>query len=482
MTQQWDVLIAGGGVVGASIARELSRYDLKTALVEANSDLALGTSGANSGIVHAGYDAMPGTLMAELNVRGNAMYPELCRKLEIPFEPIGSLVLAFDEEDEKTIQKLYDRGQVNGVPELKILSAEEVKAMEPHVTRTVRGALYAPTAGVVSPYEATIAIAENAAENGVSFYLEHPVTAVRKTEDGFVVTAGGEEFACRILINCCGVHAHELSQMAGGEPFKVTGRKGEYILYDKNLGGYVSHVLFQPPSKMGKGILVTQTAEGNMLIGPSSVDVDDVDDTATTQEGLDGVLATARRSCPELPAGGAITTFAGMRAVIGDDFIIRYSDMVDGLLQTAGICSPGLTAAPAIAEKVAALVGERLTLKAKENWKDTREGIPPFNKLDWDARQKLIEQDPAYARMVCRCETVTEGQIVKALHSPIPVYTIDGVKRRCRAGMGRCQGSFCTPRVMDIIARESGIPFAEISKNGPDAKLITGTLKGGAAE
>lgn len=482
MTQQWDVLIAGGGVVGASIARALSRYDLKTALVEANSDLALGTSGANSGIVHAGYDAMPGTLMAELNVRGNAMYPELCKKLEIPFEPIGSLVLAFDEEDEKTIQKLYDRGQVNGVPELKILSAEEVKAMEPHVTETVRGALYAPTAGVVSPYEATIAIAENAAENGVSFYLEHPVTAVRKTKDGFVVTAGGEEFACRILINCCGVHAHELSQMAGGEPFEVTGRKGEYILYDKNLGGYVSHVLFQPPSKMGKGILVTQTAEGNMLVGPSSVDVDDIDDTATTQEGLDGVLATARRSCQELPAGGAITTFAGMRAVIGDDFIIRYSDMVDGLLQTAGICSPGLTAAPAIAEKVAALVGERLTLKAKENWKDTREGIPPFNKLDWDARQKLIEQDPAYARMVCRCETVTEGQIVKALHSPIPVYTIDGVKRRCRAGMGRCQGSFCTPRVMDIIARESGIPFAEISKNGPDAKLITGTLKGGAAE
>ena len=269
MTQQWDVLIAGGGVIGASIARELSRYDLKTALVEANSDLALGTSGANSGIVHAGYDAVPGTLMAELNVRGNAMYPELCSKLEIPFEPIGSLVLAFDEDDEATIRKLYERGQVNGVPDLQILGAEEVKAMEPHVTGSVRGALYAPTAGVVSPYEATIAIAENAAENGVSFYLEHPVTAVRKTEEGFVVTAGGEEFCCRILINCCGVHANELSRMAGGEPFEVTGRKGEYILYDKNLGGYVSHVLFQPPSKMGKGILVTQTAEGNMLIGPA---------------------------------------------------------------------------------------------------------------------------------------------------------------------------------------------------------------------
>ena len=480
MTQKWDVVIAGGGVIGSAIARELSRYDLKVALVEANSDLALGTSGANSGIVHAGYDAMPGTLMAELNVKGNRMYPELCKKLEIPFEPIGSLVLAFDEEDVKTIHKLYDRGITNGVPEMKILSAEEVRAMEPNVTETVLGALYAPTAGVVSPYEATIALAENAAENGVSFFLEHPVTEIRKNEEGFVVTAGGEEFCCTILINCCGVHANELSLMAGGEPFPVTGRKGEYVLYDKNLGGFVNTVLFQPPSKMGKGILVTRTAEGNMLIGPSSVDVDDIDDTATTQEGLDSVYETAKRSCPNLPAGGAITTFAGMRAVIGDDFIIRYSEKVENLLQTAGICSPGLTAAPAIAEKVAGLVGEKLELKEKETWKDTREGIPPFNKLGWEERQALIEKDPAYARMVCRCETVTEGQIVKALHSPIPVYTIDGVKRRCRAGMGRCQGSFCTPRVMEIISRESGIPFEEVSKNGPDAKLITGYLKGGS--
>ena len=478
MTQNWDVVIAGGGVIGASVARELSRYDLKVALLEANSDLALGTSGANSGIVHAGYDAVPGTLMAELNVKGNAMYPELCRKLMIPFEPIGSLVLAFDDEDVKTIHALYDRGIANGVPSMEILTADEVKAMEPNVTETVKGALYAKTAGVVSPYEATIAIAENAAENGVSFFLSHPVSAVEKNEEGFVVTAAGETFPCKILINCCGIHAHELSQMAGGEAFPVTGRKGEYILYDKNYGGYVSHVLFQPPSKMGKGILVTQTAEGNMLVGPSSVNVEDVDDTSTTQEGLDEVFATARRSCPNLPAGGAITTFAGMRAVIGDDFIIQYSEKVDGLLQTAGICSPGLTAAPAIAQKVAGLVGERLELKEKENWKDTRDGIPPFNKLDWEARQALIEKDPAYARMVCRCETVTEGQIVKALRSPIPVYTIDGVKRRCRAGMGRCQGSFCTPRVMEIIAREAGIPFEEVSKNGPDAKLITGYLKG----
>ena len=363
---------------------------------------------------------------------------------------------------------------------MRILSAEEVKAMEPNVTETVKGALFAETAGVVSPYEATIAFAENAAENGVSFFLSHPVTAVEKTDDGFKVEAGGETFCCKILINCCGVHAHELSQMAGGEAFPVTGRKGEYILYDKNYGGYVHHVLFQPPSKMGKGVLVTQTAEGNMLVGPSSVDVDDIDDTATTQDGLDGVLATARRTCPQLPGAGAITTFAGMRAVIGEDFIIQYSEMVEGLLQTAGICSPGLTAAPAIAKKVAGLVGEKLTLKEKASWKDTRDGIPPFNKLGWEARQALIEKDPAYARMVCRCETVTEGQIVKALHSPIPVYTIDGVKRRCRAGMGRCQGSFCTPRVMEIIARESGIPFEEVSKNGPDAKLITGYLKGGA--
>lgn len=479
MYQQYDVLIAGGGVIGAAAARELSRYDLKVAVLEARSDLALGTSGANSGIVHAGYDAMPGTLMAELNVKGNQMYPELCRKLNIPFNPIGSLVLAFNEEDQEEIERLYNRGITNGVPGLELIDTAKVLEMEPNVTENVLGALWAPTAGVVSPYEATIAFAENAAENGAQFYLEHPITAIEKTEQGWKITAAEDTFEAKLLINCAGLHAHDISVMAGGEEYPVVGRKGEYILYDKNMGGYVSHVLFQPPSKMGKGILVTQTAEGNLLIGPSSDDVEDPLDTATSQEGLDMVLNTARKTCPNLPGAGAITTFAGMRAVIGSDFIIQYSEKVDNLLQTAGICSPGLTAAPAIAEKIAELVGQKLELVKKDAWIDEREGIPHFAKMDWEGRQALIEKDPAYARMVCRCETVTEGQIVKALNSPIPVYTIDGVKRRCRAGMGRCQGSFCTPRVMEIIERESGIAYEEISKSGKGSKLITSHLKEG---
>ncbi len=480
--KQVDVLIVGGGVIGAAAARALARYKIGVALVEAESDLARGTSGANSGIVHAGYDAKPGTLMAELNVKGNAMYPELCSRLSIPFEPIGSLVLAFSDEDKAEIQRLYRRGLANGVPGLRVISADEVKSMEPNVSENVNGALYAPTAGVISPYEATIAFAENAAENGVDFYLRHPVTRIEKKDGLFYVTAGETLFVSKLLINCAGTRADAVSQMAGGEAFPAKARKGEYILYDKNMGGYVNHVLFQPPGKMGKGILVTQTAEGNLLIGPSSVDVEDPEDTATTQDGLDMVLNTARKTCPGLPGAGAITTFAGMRSVIGDDFILRYSDQVDGLLETAGICSPGLTAAPAIAEKLVSMVGEKLDLTEKEDFKDTREGIPHFAKLSWEERGRLIEQDPAYARMVCRCETVTEGQILKALRSPIPVYTLDGVKRRCRAGMGRCQGSFCTPRVMEIIERETGIPIEEITKSGPASPLVMGHLKDAIGE
>ncbi len=479
-----DVLIIGGGIVGTAVARELSRYTLTIGLAEAASDLARKTTGANSGIIHAGYDAPAGSLMAKLNVQGNQMYPKLCRDLDIPFVQNGSLVLAFTQEDQKELQTLFSRGQQNGVEGLAIVSGDEVRKREPHISQEVVEALYAPTAGVISPYEAAIAFAENAADNGVEFYLGHPVTSIAKTPEGFLVTAGGQEMTCKVLINCAGFASDEISRMAEGESLAAQARKGEYILYDKAYGDFVNHVIFQPPGKMGKGVLVTRTAEGNLLVGPSSETIYDPEDTATTQQGLDLVWNTARKSCPTLPAGGAITTFTGIRSVYGDDFYIRHSDLVPGLIQTAGICSPGLTAAPAIAKTIASLTGDLLPLEEKAEFQETREGIPVFSAMSWEEREALIRQDPAYARMVCRCETVTEGQIRRALHSPVPVWTVDGVKRRVRAGMGRCQGSFCTPRVMEIIEEETGIPFSEITKNGKGSELITGKLKeteGGAS-
>lgn len=495
MSVKTEILIIGGGVVGAAIARELSRYEVKTLLVEAREDLARGASGANSGIVHAGYDPEPNTLMAKYNVEGCGMYEELSEKLHFPYKKCGSFVLAFSEAEMDHVRILYERGLTNGVPDMEIISGEEARKMDPTLSDQVVGALFAKSAGIVSPYEATIAFAENAAENGVSFRLGETVTAIEKKENGFLVTTDKETYEADCIINAAGRFAGKVSEMAGGESYEIVEKKGEYTLYDRNLGGYVSHVMFQCPNENGKGILVTPTAEGNMLLGPNSILLqgDKKGDTSTTQEGQDQIFREGRKTCPTLPFGGAITGFAGVRAACGSDFIIQPSEKVQGLIQVAGICSPGLTSAPAIAVDVAqmAIVAvaaakeneeEDFEITMKEEWKDTREGIPTVRDMSWEERAALCEKDSDYGKIVCRCETVTEGQIRKALRSPIPVYTIDGVKRRCRAGMGRCQGSFCTPRVMQIISEESGIPFDQIRKSNEATTIAQGTLKGGAAK
>lgn len=474
-----DVVIVGGGIIGAAIARELSRYELEVCLLEKREDLARGASGANSGIIHAGYDPKPGSLMAKYNVKGNAMYPELCKKLQIPYQPVGSLVLAFNEAQEEELQALYERGVENGVPSMKILSSSEVREMEPEVSEEVRAALYAPTAGIISPYEATIALAENAAENGVTFQLGEAVESIEKDESGFSVCTKNHLIYAHIVINCAGTQAGAISRMAGAEEIKIQEKKGEYTLYDRNLGGFARHVIFQTPDENGKGVLVTPTAEGNLLLGPSSDLLETPEDTSTTQAGQDKIWQLGRKSCPKLPAGGAITSFAGIRAVSGSDFIIGPSEKVPNFIQVAGICSPGLTSAPAIAEDVAEMVKERLPeVRKKDSWTDTREGVPCVRDLSWEERAALCEKDADYGKIVCRCETVTEGQIRAVLRSAVPVYTIDGVKRRCRAGMGRCQGSFCTPRVMEIIAEEAGMPFEAVRKAGPGTEIVQGYLKG----
>ncbi|MCF0134999.1 MAG: FAD-dependent oxidoreductase [Lachnospiraceae bacterium] len=479
-----DILIIGGGVIGAAIARELSRYEAKTLLIEAREDLARGASGANSGIVHAGYDPEPGTLMAKYNVAGCGMYEELSQKLNFPYKKCGSFVLAFSKEEMAHVQALYERGLTNGVPDMEIISGDRAREMDPALSDQVEGALFAKSAGIVSPYEATIAFAENAAVNGVSFRLAEKVTAIEKRESGFLVTTDKATYEAACVVNAAGRFAGEISAMAGGRDIQITEKKGEYTLYDRNLGGFVSHVMFQCPNENGKGILVTPTAEGNMLLGPNSILLrgEERGDTATTPEGQAQIFREGRKTCPQLPFGGAITGFAGVRASFGSDFIIEADEKVPGLIQVAGICSPGLTSAPAIAVDAAlmALKAAGCKEEKKKEWTEEREGIPCVRDMDWEKRAELCQKDAAYGRIVCRCETVTEGQIRKALKSPIPVYTIDGVKRRCRAGMGRCQGSFCTPVVMQIIEEESGIPFDRICKSKEGTAIARGTLKGGA--
>ncbi len=482
MSIKTDILIIGGGITGCAIARELSKFAGKTMLLEAREDLARGASGANSGIVHAGYDPVPGSLMAKYNVKGCAMYPELAEKLHFPYKNIGSYVLAFSEAEMKTVQALYDRGIENGVPDMEIISGDEARKGDPNLSEEVVGALYAKTAGIVSPYEATIAFAENAADNGVEFKLAERVEAICKTETGFKVVTDKNEYEAACVINAAGREAGKISEMAGAETIEVIERKGEYTLYDRNLGGFVSKVMFQCPNEDGKGILVSPTAEGNLLLGPNSIPLkdDEKGNTATTAAGQAQIFNQGRKTCPNLPFGGAITGFAGIRAVSGKDFIIGPSEKVEGFIQVAGICSPGLTSAPAIAEDVAqmALKAAGLEAQAKENWIDEREGIPSIRDMSWEEREALCKQDPAYGRIVCRCETVTEGQIRKALRSKVLVPTVDGVKRRCRAGMGRCQGSFCTPRVMEIISEETGIPFEKVRKAGAGTEIAQGKLKG----
>ncbi|MCI8633633.1 MAG: NAD(P)/FAD-dependent oxidoreductase [Lachnospiraceae bacterium] len=479
MTEKLDVIIIGGGIVGAAIARELSRYELSAVLLEAREDLARGASGANSGIIHAGYDPKPGSLMAKYNVKGNQMYPELCQKLQIPFHQVGSFVLAFNEAQQKEVQRLYERGLENGVPSMQVLSGEEVRRMEPQVSEKVTAALYAPTAGIISPYEATIALAENAAENGVVFRLNEPVMSIEKTEGGFKVKTKQDTLQARLVINCAGAHAGEISKMAGAEALSIQEKKGEYTLYDRSVGGFVQRVIFQTPDENGKGVLVTPTAEGNLLIGPSSDALEEPGDTATTQAGQDKIFMQAKKSCEKLPFGGAITSFAGIRAVCGEDFVIGESAVVPAFIQVAGICSPGLTSAPAIAQDIAELVKAKLgDVKEKSSWKETREASPCVRELSWEERKALCEKDADYGKIVCRCETVTEGEIRHVLRSAVPVYTVDGVKRRCRAGMGRCQGSFCTPRVMQIIAEEAGISLEAVRKAGNGTEIVQGYLKG----
>ena len=477
-----DVVIVGGGVCGCSLLYELSRYKLSAVLVEKENDVSVGTTKANSAIVHAGYDPHPGTTMARYNVEGKALVKELCEKLDVPYKQIGSLVLAFDADQDALVRELFDRGTQNGVPGMKVLSAAEVREMEPNVSPEVTSALYAPSAGIVSPWELAIALAETAVKNGAQVELNSEVTSIQPIDGGFRVTAGGKEIDTRFVVNAAGIWSDKINDMAAPHTFTVSANKGEYFLLDKSQGTLVNHVIFQCPSKVGKGVLVSPTVHGNLIVGPNAEDAEK-DDLGTTGDGLAFVRKMALRSVPDINFRDSIRNFAGLRANTEiDDFLVGETEQ-KGFFNIAGIKSPGLTSAPAIARDVVRMLGKAgLTLDPKETFVDERH-VVRFKHLSHEERAAAIAKNPLYGQIVCRCETITEGEIVDALHRPLPPCSIDGVKRRCGSGMGRCQGGFCGPRVQQIIARELGIPQEAVMMDRAGTAVITGETKmGGRTE
>lgn len=470
---KYDVAVVGAGVVGALISRELSKYDIRVALLEKCNDVAMGTTKANSAIVHGGFDAANGTLKAKLNVRGTELMPKLCADMAVPYRNNGSLVLAFSEEEMEHVRTLYERGVKNGVPKLSVLDKAQVKALEPHVSDEVVGALLSETAGIVCPYELTIAATEVAVTNGVEFIRNCAVEAIKVTADGFLLATTQGEITAKYVVNAAGIHTDDIARMIGDDSISLVARKGEYYLLDKSFGFMADHTIFQCPNKMGKGVLVTPTVDGNLLIGPSALDVDDKEDVDTTPQGLEFIVEKAKKSVPTLNIRGAITSFAGMRAhPVTDDFIIGFSAKNDCFLNVAGIESPGLSAAPAIAEMVAGLLKEKADWQEKKDCVLTRKAPVRFRHMTKSEREALIAKNKAYGRIICRCETITEGEILDAIHAPAGARDVDGVKRRTRAGMGRCQGGFCGSKVVEILSRELNMPMNEITKFGGNSKIL----------
>ena len=478
----YDVLIIGGGVTGSAIARELSRYDLKTALFEKGEDVCSGTSKANSGIAHAGFDAVRrAAWKAKMNIRGSQMMEELSRKLDFPYKRNGSLVLCFDEKDRPRLEKLLQQGKENGVEGLEILEKKELLALEPALSEEVVCALHAPTGGIVCPFKLTIALAENAAVNGVEFHLNEGVKRVASPEQwkATTVETGKGTYETRIVVNAAGLYSDEIHNQVSGEKLHITPRKGEYCLMDKKVGQLVSHTIFQMPTAMGKGVLVTPTVHGNLMVGPTATDISDKEGVDTTAEGLDEVLKKAALSVKSLPRGVTITSFAGLRAHEDhDDFILGEVKDAPGFFDAVGIESPGLTSAPAIGEWMAEKIVEKLRktqkVDEKKDFQETRKDIPNIASMDQAEAAALIAENPAYGTIICRCEKVTEGEIIDAIRRPLGARSLDGIKRRTRAGMGRCQAGFCSTKVMDILARELGIPLEEVTKAGGASRMLAG--------
>ena len=472
----YDAVIIGGGVTGCAVARYLSRYQLNLCLLERGEDVCVGTSKANSAIVHAGFDAAPGTKKAYFNVRGSAMMEDLSRELDFSYHRNGALVLCFDENDLPHLRELHQRGKKNGVSGLEILWADALYQKEPALAPGVYAALYAPTSAIVCPFGLTIALAENAKANGCEFLFDTTVQAIERRGGHFVLHTPNGDVESHVVINAAGVYGDVLHNQLCENKIEITPRRGEYCLLDRKDGSLVNRTIFQLPGALGKGILVTPTVHGNLLIGPTAADQQGRDDTATTAEGLDFAINTASRSVANLPMRDVITSFSGLRAHLtrgGDDFIVGES--ADGFFEAVGIESPGLSSAPAIGEYLSDAVAKKLNLPKKENFIPTRKAIPHLRDMDFAARQKLIAETPAYGNIICRCEEISEGEIVEAIHRG--ARSLDGIKRRVRAGMGRCQGGFCSPKVLSLLSRELGVDETELTKSGGKSRVVSGKTK-----
>ena len=468
----FDVIVIGGGVTGCATLRELSKYNLKLALLEKEEDVCSGTSKANSAIVHAGHDAKSGTLKARLNVRGNKLIRELSSELNFAYRNNGSLVLCFDENDYPKLEELYNRGIDNGVEGLKILNHDETLTLEPNLSDEVKYSLLCETGGIVCPFEMNIALAENAVANGAEVIFNYEVKSIVKEDDYYLIN---NEIKTRAIVNAAGLYGDVLHNLVCDDKVEITPRKGDYCLLDRDVGDLVSHTIFQLPSALGKGVLVTPTVHGNLLIGPSATDIDDKEATATTRDDLDYIISASKRSLKNIPFNKTITSFSGLRARGNTgDFIIKES--ADNFFDAIGIESPGLTSAPAIGEMLCEMVTSKLSASKKDNFISIRKGVPHLANLNVKERAELIKENPLYGNIICRCCDVSEGEIVDSINRPMGATSLDGIKRRSGACMGRCQAGFCNPKIIEILARELGIKEEDVCKNNSKSKMLIGKI------
>lgn len=461
---KYDIIVIGGGVVGTAVLDRLARYCHSVLLLDKADDVATSTTRANSGIVHAGYDCEPNTLKARFNVRGNELMWQDVEELDVPHLKCGSLVVAREEQLDK-LQELQNKAEKNGVP-VEVFDVKRTREFEPNVADEITYSLYAPTAGIVSPYQLAIAYADRAILNGAKIELNAEVVSLKRVADGYVVDTPNAEYECKCVINCAGAYGAYINDIAGAEHFDTTYRRGDYFVLDNAERRNVNTVIFPLPTAAGKGILVAPTADGNVIYGPTAVDSTNPDDTATSLASLDDIRKNVPLSYKKAAFNKCIRVYSGVRTLIGHDFVIKQSEILDNFIMAIGICSPGLTSAPAIAEYIEQLVVGKFNSQKKDDALRTMPRHKRLQELAADELDKLIEADSAWGRVVCRCEKVTEAEIVEAIHSPLPATTVDAVKRRTRAGMGRCQGGFCGPKVMEIISRELNIPLNKVNKGG----------------
>ncbi len=476
----YDVVIVGGGVIGAVLARQLSRYQLKICVLERCNDVAMGASKANSGIVHGGYDPEPGTLKAKLNAEGVEKLYRMASELNVPYRKNGSFVCAFGtKEEEDMLHALLERGKQNGIEGLSLLSGEQARAKEPQLSPQVSLVLDVPNAGIISPYEMTVAAMGNAMDNGAELRVNFAVSEIKEENGGFAVCSQeGERVHGRYVVNCAGGFADRIAALVGEHSFTLIPRAGEYLLLDEKEGKRVSKTIFQVPTKEGKGILVTPTVDGNLLTGPTAHVVGSADDTQTGSEGLATVRRLAAKSVPHVDFREVITSFAGVRASVkGGDFIIRPAEKVKNMLHLAAIDSPGLSCCVSIADMaVECLRSMGLVTEERADFNPVRADMHAFRAMDDEQKDAFIKKNPDFGKIVCRCEGVSEGEIRAAIRQNPPARDIDGVKRRTRSGFGRCHGGFCMPYVMRLIAEERGVPMESVTKKGPGSEQVFGKL------